>query len=86
MDAKDKGGYTAVMLAAVNKHEKVMKFEIISAINTCSSCLKRGVFSAMPQFFKRWIALSDAINWCSSVDRAIHRINPYPQDSDLSGG
>ena len=58
VDAKDKGGYTAVMLAAVNKHEKVMKFEIISAIYIGSSCLKRGVGSAMPQFFKRWIALS----------------------------
>ena len=49
MDAKDKGGYTAVMLAAVHKHEKVMKFEIISVINTGSSCLKRGVGSAIQE-------------------------------------
>lgn len=42
MDAKDKGGYTAVMLAAVNKHEKVMKFEVIRPII-------RGVGSAIQQ-------------------------------------
>lgn len=45
MDAKDKEGYTAVMLAAVNKHEKVMKFKIISPINTGSWDV-RGVDSA----------------------------------------
>ena len=61
MDAKDKGGYTAVMLAAVNKHEKVMKFEIISAINTCAPVVQNVEWVALsnrPQFFKRWIALS----------------------------
>ena len=61
MDAKDKGGYTAVMLAAVNKHEKVMKFEVIRPINTGSSVVQNAEWVARsnrPQFFKRWIALS----------------------------
>ena len=62
MDAKDKGGYTAVMLAAVNKHEKVMKFEIISAIYTGSSCSKRRVGSAIQQapVFQK---VDSAIQW-----------------------
>ena len=62
MDAKDKGGYTAVMLAAVNKHEKVMKFAVIRPINTCSSCAKRGVGSAIQQapVFQK---VDSAIQW-----------------------